>query len=339
VISIGRKINSGLTKVAILCALTICFTTTHAQDCSDADNNTLCSGSPSQSTTEEASPFTFGCINVSQSSVYSFQTNSVASSNSLTIDISNNGCSDFLGADSIFVMIVQLTNGADPCDATSYSNPICLGDSASQFSLQLNNLSNSQEYLLIVGSNHDPDYGPCAYTVAISGDAMTLVAGVNPLRVNLGDPAQLTVEGQDSGSAVEWSPAEFLDDSSSSDPIAIPDETTTFTVTGNVGNCTVTDMVTVTVAPPLEIYNAFTPNEDGTNDTWKIGRIEKFPNSQVQVYDRWGQLVFKSIGYSQPWDGTNKGKILPMAAYYYVIELNSLDVQIPPITGVISIVR
>jgi gliding motility-associated-like protein len=310
-----------------------------AQDCADASDNTLCVESPSQAATQPSSPFTYGCMAVSQSYFYTFQTNAVASSNSINVSVTNNGCYDFLGQDSIYVMIVRLVNGGDPCNPAHYSNPICFGDSVNNFSLQLNNLLNSQEYMMVVGSNHDPNYGDCPFTVQLTGDALSLVAGVNPLRVNLGDPAQLHVNGQDGGSFVEWTPAEFLDNPNSETPVALPDQTMAFTVTGHVGNCVVTDIITVTVAPPLDIYNTFSPNNDGINETWKIGRIERFPNCQVQVFDRWGQLVFKSIGYSQPWDGTNKGKSLPMAAYYYVIELNSLDVKIPPITGVVSIIR
>lgn len=67
--------------------------------------------------------------------------------------------------------------------------------------------------------------------------------------------------------------------------------------------------------------------------------MERFESSLVTVYDRWGQQIFKSTGYAKPWDGTNKGKALPMGAYYYVIELNSLEVNIPPVSGVISIVK
>ncbi len=310
-----------------------------AQDCSEANNNVLCVDSPVNSTTEENSPFNHGCMNVAQSSFFTFQTNSVASSNSMTIQISNNECSDFLGMDSLYVMVVQIPDGADPCDVSQYSNALCRADSVANFSIQINNPPNNQNYVLIIGTNHDAAYGPCPFTVSLSGDALNLVAGVNPLRINLGDSAQLTVDGQNNGSTVHWTPAEFVNDSISTTPIAFPETTTTFSVTGQVGNCEVTDLITVTVAPPLEIYNAFTPNGDGINDTWKIGRIEKFPNCQVQVYDRWGQLIFKSIGYPKPWDGTNNGKSLPMAAYYYVIELNSLDVKIAPITGIISIIH
>jgi hypothetical protein len=49
--------------------------------------------------------------------------------------------------------------------------------------------------------------------------------------------------------------------------------------------------------------------------------------------------VFRSIGYKEPFDGTNNGKALPVATYYYVIELNQLEGQSPPFTGSITIVR
>ena len=64
---------------------------------------------------------------------------------------------------------------------------------------------------------------------------------------------------------------------------------------------------------------------DETNDFWYIRRIENYPSCKVVIYDRWGQRVFNSTGYSNnnPWDGTFLNKPLPAAAYYYVIELNA----------------
>jgi hypothetical protein len=50
-------------------------------------------------------------------------------------------------------------------------------------------------------------------------------------------------------------------------------------------------------------------------------------------------VVFKALGYAQEWDGTNKGKFLPSATYYYVIELNSLAVNIPPVVGFVTIIH
>ncbi len=59
----------------------------------------------------------------------------------------------------------------------------------------------------------------------------------------------------------------------------------------------------------------------------------------MQVFNRWGGLVFESKGgdsYTNPWDGTNEGKELAVGTYYYIIDLNTGDA---PQTGPITIIR
>jgi gliding motility-associated-like protein len=180
---------------------------------------------------------------------------------------------------------------------------------------------------------------PCAFDVTISGSALGIVASINPLSVALGESAFLLVEGADNDYPVQWTPGQYLDDPTSLSPEVYAEETTSFQVSGQVGNCPATDVVSLTIGSPIEIFTAFSPNGDGINDVWNIGEIERFPTCQIEVFDRWGQSLFKSVGYEQPWDGTYKGKYLPTGAYYYVVELNSLDVTIPPMTGVVSIVH
>ena len=80
--------------------------------------------------------------------------------------------------------------------------------------------------------------------------------------------------------------------------------------------------VTVTVFTDLTIPNTITPNGDGINDTWDIGNIANYQNATVDIFDRYGQNVFHSLGYPKPWDGTFNGKRLPAGAYYYIIDLN-----------------
>ena len=66
---------------------------------------------------------------------------------------------------------------------------------------------------------------------------------------------------------------------------------------------------------------------------------QAYPEVVVEVYNRWGMLVFKSAkGYPQEWNGRhlNIGKDLPTDSYYYVIDLNN---GTNPKTGVISIIR
>lgn len=74
------------------------------------------------------------------------------------------------------------------------------------------------------------------------------------------------------------------------------------------------------VSIQLQIPNTFTPNGDGINDTWNIKNIENYPDVTVNVFTRWGQKVFSSIGYPVPWDGSYKGYVLPSGTYYYIID-------------------
>lgn len=66
------------------------------------------------------------------------------------------------------------------------------------------------------------------------------------------------------------------------------------------------------------IPNTFSPNGDGINDVWSIGGLED-GDAAVTIFDRNGQIVFQSRGYSLPWDGLYKGRLVPVGAYYYHI--------------------
>jgi gliding motility-associated-like protein len=85
---------------------------------------------------------------------------------------------------------------------------------------------------------------------------------------------------------------------------------------------------TITVSTNNFIYNivvpnTFTPNGDGINDTWDIKNLDKFPNCMVDIYNRYGEKVYSSIGYGIPWDGKYGGAKLPVSAYYYLIDLKN----------------
>jgi len=95
-------------------------------------------------------------------------------------------------------------------------------------------------------------------------------------------------------------------------------------------------LITQVYCSPVRPPNAFTPNGDGINDTWNIQGLQYFLGCTVLVYTRTGQLVFKSTGYSQPWDGRFGGRNLPVGTYYYVINLKNNS---PPIAGYVTIIR
>lgn len=72
----------------------------------------------------------------------------------------------------------------------------------------------------------------------------------------------------------------------------------------------------------LFIPNSFTPNYDGLNDQLEIWADKIcFPNAKLKVYSRWGQEVFSTENpFSEFWDGTLYGKIVPQNVYYYIFE-------------------
>jgi gliding motility-associated-like protein len=71
------------------------------------------------------------------------------------------------------------------------------------------------------------------------------------------------------------------------------------------------------------IYDIITPNKDGINDKWIVPTIEKYPDNEMFIYNRWGQLIYTTKKYLNDWAGTNQeGKELPTGAYYYIINLN-----------------
>lgn len=96
--------------------------------------------------------------------------------------------------------------------------------------------------------------------------------------------------------------------------------------------------ITVAVIVPEKIIvpNTFTPNGDGYNDTWYIPGLLSYTNCIVNVYNRYGAIMYRSVGYQHPWDGTNNGKTVPAGAYYYVIDTKSTSGKL---SGEVTVLR
>jgi gliding motility-associated-like protein len=95
----------------------------------------------------------------------------------------------------------------------------------------------------------------------------------------------------------------------------------------NAQGCETIAVVNVNITPPAHLDisypTAFTPNSDGVNDTFSI-KINGFLKSgSLSVYNRTGQLLFKTNNITEGWDGNFNGRSLPPGTYYWLF--NGVD--------------
>jgi gliding motility-associated-like protein len=134
-----------------------------------------------------------------------------------------------------------------------------------------------------------------------------------------------------------WTPATYLSSDTAANPLCSPIDDLLYTlqVTSQAG-CSVTDEMQVKVLKEPSVPNAFSPNGDGINDFWVIKSLEFYPDATIQIFNRYGQPVYLSTGYSQPWNGKFKGVDLPVGTYYYIINpKNGRNI----IKGAVTIIR
>jgi len=156
--------------------------------------------------------------------------------------------------------------------------------------------------------------------------------------ISIGNSTQLSATGVAIVDWV-WSPSLGLSDSTVYDPYANPTQTTTYVLTvTDINGCMDTDSLTIFVDTDYSVFipNLFSPNSDGYNDTWEIPELANYPNTQVTVINREGQVVYESDAYDNSWDGTRGGKELPEATYYYLIAFENSDVEYK---GAVTILR
>jgi gliding motility-associated-like protein len=191
-------------------------------------------------------------------------------------------------------------------------------------------------YVLVVTN------GPCVDrdTMFVTSNALPIVdAGVT---ISIPMFATATIGGNPTSATAttySWSPVLGLDNASSANPTSATTVTTIYTVAVTDANgCSNSDSITVNIYPQIIIPNGFSPNGDGKNDTWIIDYILQFPDIEVEVYNRWGEQLFYSKGYSVPFNGQYNGKDLPVGTYYYVIKLNHPEYP-EPYTSPLTIFR
>jgi gliding motility-associated-like protein len=85
----------------------------------------------------------------------------------------------------------------------------------------------------------------------------------------------------------------------------------------------------------MVITNVITPNRDGKNDYFIVRGIDKFPNSTLYIFNRWGGTVYVNKNYQNQWGGEG----LSEGTYYYRLELNNPTGGTEVFKGWVMIIR
>jgi gliding motility-associated-like protein len=163
----------------------------------------------------------------------------------------------------------------------------------------------------------DLAFEPFRAEVAILGDTLLCY-----------DPLVLETSGL--FAAYEWSTG------ASSGRIAVDQPGPVWVEVTDAQGCKARDSVQVVTFCPGKFYapNIFSPNFDGVNDAFQVFTQRPPGSFHLQVYNRWGELVFESQDEGQGWDGVHRGKPAPAGVYLWWCELDGFALR-----GTLNLVR
>ncbi len=154
-----------------------------------------------------------------------------------------------------------------------------------------------------------------------------------------GETVQLSATSNTAVSYV-WSPAEYLSCNVCQNPVTQPDKPMTFTVTVfDINGCSASDPVRIYYDAIIYVPNTFTPNHNGTNEMFfALGvNIKDF---KLEIFNRWGELIYSGDALSQMWDGTYAGKPSPDGVYTWKIEYGEIvSAERHQIVGHVNLLR
>jgi gliding motility-associated-like protein len=233
------------------------------------------------------------------------------------------------------------------------TNPTCFGNNNGSISLTVDGGTPSYNYTWLgnITTQNISNIGAGSYTVTVS-DANNCTAILNstitsPTPILISDTIltnsnntaniDITVTGGLFPYNYQWSNSETTQDISN-----LTNGTYIVTVT-DMNLCISLDSFTINIPDiPFTIPSVITPNNDNTNDDFEIKNIQYYSDVTVQIFNRWGDQIFKfkgsGIEYNDKtnrWNGKLKGKDLPMGGYVYIVIIGSNN----PVTGVCSIIR
>lgn len=239
---------------------------------------------------------------------------------------------------------------------TSESDTICFGSSSSLFA------SGGDTYLWS-GDNLSCDDCPnpiatpavtTTYDIHVENstggcpvdEQITVIVNPNP-DIEAGDDITLfngesaQIEAVGAYTSISWSPPDGLDDPTASDPVtSIAQNITYIADVENEFGCKTSDTLDVVYLGCKGIYipTAFSPNGDGMNDGFRLIEAGFDLFISLQVYNRWGEMVFFTLDENQAWDGIYNGELAPVGSYAYILTGLCDDEQVIK-TGNVTLIK
>jgi gliding motility-associated-like protein len=205
--------------------------------------------------------------------------------------------------------------------------------------------------------------------VTLSDTTAGAYVEINDTPINMYQNAYLFAEGTPAGGNLYWNPSGVVSDSIlgcapciAGDSLTVnPFFTTNYVATYTLNGCSVSDTVLVTVnfaaQVKVELPNSFSPNGDGENDFFRVltnvDKDQNFTNNttngfqeggaiaeiDLRVFNRYGQMVFRTTNPHEGWDGTFKGKPLNPATYTYILNFRTIDGRSDERSGNVTLFR
>ena len=296
-----------------------------------------------------------------------FSTSSLANGDSVRCILTTNSNCVLPGPDSSNSLVMQVTAFYPSVSISTSSAVICSGDTVIFTATPVNGGTAPAYQWKINGTPTGANQGSFMTSSLGMGDTVTcLLTGseacsvpalsnalsilVNPAPslfvgndtvISPGQILQLHPEVTGTISTWLWTPSINLDNSYIADPVFTPGVTTTYQllVTSNAG-CTASGKITIVVYRPLKMPNAFTPNNDGLNDVFRIPPSTPQRIKSFSVYNRWGGLIFHTSDSGTGWDGTFHGQPQSNDTYVWMIEYEDLLTnKTETATGTVNLIR
>ena len=207
-----------------------------------------------------------------------------------------------------------------------------------------NQLVNGDKVSCILSTNipgcHLTANVPSNIEVVTVRDTPTITFLPPEISVMSGESAQLNASVSGNTSSFVWEPAGALVTPQllKSSTVPLTHDTAFVLTVKSINGCTASKKLAVKVLYKLYMPSAFTPNKDGKNDLFRIPPGASLSLSAFSIFDRWGNVVYRTTNIAKGWNGTCKGQNLDTGTYVYFIKGVVQDKEVF-IKGTVTLLR